>query len=185
SHHQLFTANATINGVTSSESEFSYLNPNLFNVFQPFFNKIAAWLWGHEHNFVLFQNELFGLAKGRLLGASAFEELVSESPYTVKHPNVPYLDPTQYQLQHEPSGYYPHSYAVLDFSQRQQPTDPVQVSYYSYPSWYESAPSNPQSTFIFSETYEQPTPSVRATLVYGYSVTLSSEGGLLSVGPLY
>ena len=185
SHHQLFTANATINGMTSSESEFSYLNPNLYNLFQPFFGKIAAWLWGHEHNFVLFQNELFGLAKGRLLGASAFEELVSESPYTVKHPNVPYLDPTKYQLPPETSGYYPHSYAILDFSRREQPTDPVQVSYYQFPSWYDSTPGDPQSTFICSESYVRPVPPPRATIVYGDSVTLSSEGGLLYVGPLY
>src|SRR5207249_4688448 len=95
SHHQLFTANANVNGALSSESEFPYLNPFLLDAFQPFFaDKVAAWLWGHEHNFVLFQDGLFGLARGRLLGASAFDELTSESPYAVKHTNVPYLDPT-------------------------------------------------------------------------------------------
>src|SRR5207244_1267414 len=67
---------------TSSESEFPYLNPKLLDVFEPFFaTGIAAWLWGHEHNFVLFQNGLFGLSKGQLLGASAYEE--RESPYEV------------------------------------------------------------------------------------------------------
>src|SRR5439155_15687503 len=105
SHHQLFSAHATINGSASSESEFPYLNPNLLNTFEPFFaSDVAAWLWGHEHNFVLFQNGLFGLSKGRLLGASAFEELVSESPYEVEHPSVPYLDPSKYQLVPESSG---------------------------------------------------------------------------------
>jgi hypothetical protein len=56
---------------------------NLLNAFQPCFrSRVAAWLWGHEHNFVLFENGLFGLAKGRLLSASAFEEMVSESRMT-------------------------------------------------------------------------------------------------------
>jgi Calcineurin-like phosphoesterase len=186
SHHQLFTANATINGLASFQREFSYLNPNLLNVFEPFFGKIAAWLWGHEHNFVLFQNGLFGLEKGRLLGASAFEEQVSESPYTVKHPNVPYLDPTKYQLQPEQQfGYYPHAYAIIEFAGRTQPTDPVQVSYYSFPSWYQQPVQNPQSTLIVPEQYAKPPPLVRATIAYGESVTISSEGGLLFVGPLY
>jgi hypothetical protein len=58
-------------------------------------------------------------------------------------------------------------------------------SYYSYPSWYESVPGDPQSTFVFSESYEKPVPPPRAAILYGDSVTLSSEGGLLYVGPLY
>lgn len=186
SHHQLFTANANINGVVSSESEFPYLNPFLLDSFQPFFrDKVAAWLWGHEHNFVLFQNGLFGLSKGRLLGASAFEELVSESPYTVKHPNVPYLDPTKYQLQPESSGIYPHSYSVIDFSGRTNPTDPVSVTHSSFPSWYEGSPPSPlQSSEIYPETFSLPSPPPRVPVAYGVPVQLSCGGGLLYVGPL-
>jgi hypothetical protein len=185
SHHQLYTANANINGRVSSESEFPYLNPKLMNVFQPFFgDKVAAWLWGHEHNFVLFQNGLFGLSRGRLLGASAFEELTSESPYTVNHPNVPYLDPTKYQLTPESSGIYAHSYGVIDFSARTNPTDPVSVSYFQFPSWYDAAPPNPQGTLIYSETFSQPVPPARQAVDYGSTIKLSVAGGLLSVGPL-
>jgi hypothetical protein len=186
SHHQLFTANANINGVVSSESEFPYLNPFLLDSFQPFFrDKVAAWLWGHEHNFVLFQNGLFELAKGRLLGASAFEELVSESPYTVKHPNVPYLDPTQYQLQPETvSGIYPHSYSVIDFSGRNSPTDPVSVTHYSFPSWYEGTPPTLQSVEIFAESFSAPSPPPEVPVTYGVPVQLSCAGGLLYVAAL-
>jgi Calcineurin-like phosphoesterase len=185
SHHQLFTANANINGVVSSESEFPYLNPFLLDSFQPFFrDNVAAWLWGHEHNFVLFQNGLFGLAMGRLLGASAFEELVSESPYTVKHPNVPYLDPTQYQLKPETSGIYPHSYSVIDFSVRNSPTDPVAVTHYSFPSWYEGTPPTLQSTVIHPENFSLLSPPPRVPVTYGASVQLSCGGGLLYVAAL-
>ncbi|MBX3119132.1 MAG: metallophosphoesterase [Fimbriimonadaceae bacterium] len=185
SHHQVFSANTAINGMYSSESEFPFLNPFLIDVFQPYFKKnVAAWLWGHEHNFVLFKNGIFGLEKGRLVGASAFEEAFDQSPYKVNYPNVPYLDPTKYQLKPNQYGYYSHSYGVIDFAGRKTPTDAVSVSYYEFPSWYDKPPTNPQGTLIYTETYAMPKPAPQPAVTYGVPIQLSVEGGLQYIGPL-
>ena len=81
---------------------------------------------------VLYQNGLLGLPRGRLIGSSAYEETTGESPYTVVYPDIPYLDPANYQLEAE-NDYYNHSYAVINFK-RAQPNDPIKISYYQYPS---------------------------------------------------
>ena len=53
----------------------------------PYYDRIAAWFRGHQHNLVIFKdNQIFpgdkaGLKKGRLVGCSAYEETVAESPY--------------------------------------------------------------------------------------------------------
>jgi Calcineurin-like phosphoesterase len=183
SHHQLFSANSKINGMTSSESEFPYLNPMLLNVFEPYFRtKIAAWVWGHEHSLGIFQNGLFGLAKGRLVGASAWEELTSESPYTVNYPQVPYLQPTTWEAPANAppnDAYLQHSYATIDLS-----TDPPNVSYYAFPSWYDQRPTNPQSTHLFDETLSLPSPAPQTQVDFGSPIALAVEGGLTFVGPL-
>lgn len=186
SHHQVFTANAKINGATSSQSEFPYLNPFLLSAFQPFFRrKIAAWLWGHEHNFVLYQDGVFGLAKGRLEGASAFEEMAGEDPYENKYPeHVPYLDPRKYQLSRNAEGYYSHSYSIIDLSARSGPTDPVTATYYEFPAWYENPPKDPRSTVIFTEDYALPDPPAQPEVKYAEAVHLSIEGGLAYVSHL-
>jgi len=179
SHHQLFTANATINGMASSQSEFPYLNPFLLRPFLPYFRtRVAAWMWGHEHNFVLFRDGLFGLAKGRLIGASAFEETKAESPYQVKYPAVAYLDSAKYRVSPNAQGYYAHSYAVIDFAGRASPGDPVQVSYYAYPSWYKAKPADAKGTLIYSEPYALPAPAPQSPITFGAKVHLSIGGGL-------
>lgn len=183
SHHQLFSANTKINGMLSAESEFPYLNTMLLNVFEPYFRtKIAAWMWGHEHSLGIFQNDLFGLAKGRLVGASAWEELASQSPYTVNYPEVPYLQPTTWKAPPNAppnDAYLQHSYATIDFS-----TDPANVSYYAFPSWYKQPPTDPASTLLFSEGFSLPEPAPQSEVEFGSDVALAVEGGLTLVGPL-
>jgi hypothetical protein len=182
SHHQLFSANAKLNGMLSPYSDLPYLNPYLVNAFLPYFTTdVAAWLWGHEHNFVLYENGLFGLAKGRLIGCSAYEELVSANPYKVNYDEVPYLDPTKYQLGSD-AGYYNHGYAVIDLSRRSQPTDPISIQYYQFPSWYGTPASSPQSQFIYGETFTKPTPSQPVS--YGTPIRLFAQEGFY-IGPLY
>ena len=88
SHHQLFSANARINGSWTGDTAF--LNKRLFNTFQPYFNRVSAWFWGHEHNFAPYQNGLFGLNMARLLGNSAYEETKDDDPYKVNYPAIPY-----------------------------------------------------------------------------------------------
>jgi hypothetical protein len=120
---------------------------------------------------------------GRLIGSSAYEEAQSSNPYVINHPEVPYYDPTQYRLQAS-AGYYDHSYSVIDLSQREQPTDPLQMTHYSFPSWYPTAPPSPASTEIFSEQIVQPQQAPHPAVNFGDLITLRAEEGL-PIGPLY
>ena len=43
---------------------------------------ISGWLWGHEHSFMLFKQNVLGLNKGRLLGNSSFHVVYDkQNPY--------------------------------------------------------------------------------------------------------
>jgi hypothetical protein len=152
SHHQLFSAGEDIRS-----SARPWLNEYLLGVFQPYFrDRVAAWLWGHEHNLVLYADGVMGLQKGRLIGASAYEETLGEDPYTVKHPQIPYLDPTRYRLG-AAEGYYNHSYAIIDLGVRKAPQDPVSITYYQYPSWSgvrTPYPAPPANETIFTESLD-------------------------------
>jgi hypothetical protein len=63
SHHPLFTRNEPL-GTNRS------VNPRLQTQFQGHLANIALWLWGHEHNQVIY-GPFAGLARGRCIGASA------------------------------------------------------------------------------------------------------------------
>lgn len=153
-HHQLFTANDTI---TTDSRLPNYINMSLGNQIAPYFSRIAMWLWGHEHDIAIFQNGLFGLAMGRLVGSSAYEEATSDNPYGVKYPQVPFnqsLEPTAQ------NGYFPHACCVFNL-QRTNPTDPINVTYYATPAWYETPPSPlPGLVPVFNERIA-PAASVR------------------------
>ena len=184
SHHQMYSHHAKLNGSLSSYGSYPNLNKYLLDVFRPYFNgKVAGWMWGHEHNQVIYQDGLYGLPKGRLTGASAFEEMTSENPYTVNYPNVPIQ--SQYQLGNS-YGYYNHGYAIIDLSVRQNPTDPVEISYYEYPSWGEPSPTpNPipsTPTFMMKESVAPVPVQTGAQLEYGQTVQFNSEGGLDYIG---
>ncbi len=151
SHNQLFSARLGLNDGTKP-----YLNSHLLEAFAPYFSdRIAAWMWGHEHNFAAFQNDLFGLAKGRLLGCSAYEEMTLFDPYEVKYPQVPYLDPVKYRVSFE-GGYYNHAYALVDLK-RAEPSAPLSISYYQFPSWGDSPPQSQEPVLILEEKLERPT----------------------------
>ena len=182
SHHQVFTANSAING------EFTkyvpYLNPFLQNYFENYLQShVGLWLWGHEHNLVLYKNNLFGVAKGRLVGCSAFEEEASSDPYKVNYPQVPYLDPLKYRVSAS-NGYYNHGYAVIDFSTRKFPEDKAEVSYFEFPSWGENPPSNPSSRLILTESFERPQ-AIGAPIKYNQNVQVSLNGVNSFIGPLH
>lgn len=78
SHHQLFTAFGDGVGEGSSRKTLAY-NPRLRSVFRPFMENIALWLWGHEHNFEVF-NPYIGLKKGRCIGGSAVPVMEPQNP---------------------------------------------------------------------------------------------------------
>ena len=185
SHHQLFSHHAKINGSLSTFGSYPNLNKYLLDVFQPYFgNKVAAWLWGHEHNQVIYQDGLYGLPKGRLLGASAYEELTSEDPYAVKYPNTP-IDPN-IKLSNA-QGYYNHGFAIIDFSVRNAPKDPVKISYYEYPSWGSVPPPNiPRTpTFMFEETIAIVPVNIGNPISYGQTININLENGLDFISHFY
>jgi len=183
SHHQLFSHIAKINGQESRYSGYPNMNKGLLDVFQPYFkNKVAAWLWGHEHNQVMYQSNLYGLGKGRLIGASAFEEAKSDDPYEVKYPNCPYKK--EYKLgKHD--DFYNHGYAIINFGVRKKPTDPVKINYYQYPSWGRNAPNPIPTTAskIHGESLKMPTPENKKAIKFKEDLHLSLEDGLDCIGP--
>lgn len=174
SHHQLFSANVKLNG--SGTSNQPNINNSLQTIFGPYlWNKVAAWIWGHEHNMVLYQNGLLGLPKGRLVGSSSYEETTGEGPYTVNYPNIPYLDPANYQLEAQ-NGYYNHSYAVIEFK-RAEPEDAIKISYYQYPSWGGTNPSPPQTaSLVFSEPLDLFKPTSGVPIVFSRSLFMQMSG---------
>ncbi|HEY6764906.1 MAG TPA: hypothetical protein VI386_09045 [Candidatus Sulfotelmatobacter sp.] len=143
-----------------------YLNDNLFATFEPYFESIAGWIWGHEHNLAAYVNNAFGLSAGRLIGASSYEETQAENPYAVVYPEVPYL-PGGPQL-HVRDSYMNHTFAMIAVTAGQMPS----ITYYEFPSWgdYDS-PQNPQPTPLFSETFAQPAPYANQLW------TLQTDGG--------
>jgi hypothetical protein len=152
SHHQLFTRDA--NNMIDSNVE-PYFNRYLHSYFSAYFNKIAAWYWGHEHSFAIYQDGIFGLAKGRLLGSSSYEVPQTGSDgtsiYDNDYPIVPYAS-DNVQPPVDADGFFYHACAVFDFK-RTNPADPINVKYYSFPSWaqYESMPSNANLALMYSE----------------------------------
>jgi len=146
SHHQLFSAKETL-----SKGANPCLNENLHATFQPYFDRTAAWFWGHEHNLIIFKDGLSfagdtqPLRKGRLVGCSAYEESLAEDPYGTADAckaatfieNMPKLGLSKYKS--ETQQFYNHAFALLEVSPIQ-----IKASYYEYPSWdQEYAPPDP------------------------------------------
>jgi len=154
SHHQLYSGDAMINGTTDPGS--NYLNDHLLSYFRPYFPKVSAWFWGHEHSLGIFEDGLYGLPIGRLVGNSGYQEADSEAPFTSNNllnvyasPEV-VLDSTVVPY-NDPSGtpWYQHSCAVIDFADTAAPA----VTYYEYPVWPTGYPQPPLAlTPKFTET---------------------------------
>jgi calcineurin-like phosphoesterase family protein len=155
SHHQLFSANSPIN----KSGARPFVNEALLGTFSPFFDRIGAWFWGHEHNLVIFKDGQFGLKKGRLVGCSAFQSGEHEDPYEVKFSDVAYIDQMP-QLGFSPFGpalqkYYNHAFALLEVSPAK-----IEVSYFEYPSWDRDFKGNePDLSAPFHRETIAPTPA--------------------------
>jgi 3',5'-cyclic AMP phosphodiesterase CpdA len=190
SHHQLYSTNAKLNGAISAYAALPYLNPYLYQPFSPYLQKkVAAWIWGHEHNFSLFQPGLLQLQQGVLLGCSAYEELTSADPFAQTYPQIPYQTPlADWQLgtNKDPDGtaYYNHAFAIMDFGARRQPADPVVTRYYQYPAWSTNPPSNADSTLLAERRYAKPTAGPIIPVSSGDKTHLFSQEGLF-VSPYY
>lgn len=154
SHHQLYSA-LDVCGVAQKQitgadgkpapdpDDFNreWINTGLWRQFGPMFgDRIAAWLWGHEHNLEIFQDHyrpadwptdtsdaktIFKtLPKGRCAGHSAMPVQESEGPYVQKYP-VPLaradakLDIT--------NGWYNHGFQLLELAGAGKP---ARLSYF-------------------------------------------------------
>ena len=154
SHHQLISAKETLNAGLRP-----YLNEYLYASFKQYFDRIAAWYWGHEHNFILYDDDLkiqasdLPLKKGRLVGCSAYEEDETGDPYDIKHPEARFLDKMpRLHVSNYTTGlqkFYNHAFAILDVT-----PDRVTATYYEYPSWGTASgpPSDPAiDKFMYQE----------------------------------
>ncbi|MCI0669550.1 MAG: metallophosphoesterase [Myxococcaceae bacterium] len=73
SHHQLFTFAGV--GHDARKRPLA-VNPNLHAQLGPALPDVALWLWGHEHNVLVFE-PYAGLQRGRCIGAGAVPNLVN------------------------------------------------------------------------------------------------------------
>lgn len=98
-HHQLYTRFEKIGGQA--------VNQNLLHKLQDVLPSLTAWLWGHEHNMVIYgkyQNVL-----GRCIGHGAFP--VSNQPaFSDNFPEVPLED---VHLECDTDGFYRHGYVLM------------------------------------------------------------------------
>ncbi len=112
-HHPLFTRNSSISRMA--------VNAVLHRQFAAYLPEIALWMWGHEHNLLVYE-PFAGLAKGRCVGASAVpvaavEDLTRPSP-DLDGQDVPDLvEANGRPIALEPEAYgnlYRLSYALID-----------------------------------------------------------------------
>jgi Calcineurin-like phosphoesterase len=116
SHHQLFSAAGSVGN--SPEGKPLAVNPFLYGAFSNVMDLIELWIWGHEHNLILFE-EYVGLARGRCIGSAAVPTLLEEKPYTpdpslvlpAGQSSPPIMDPS---VRLGDNGeFYNHAYALL------------------------------------------------------------------------
>jgi len=166
SHHQLYSAldvcgvaQKTVAGDTSpdpTDPNRIWVNTALWRQFGPAFgDKVAAWLWGHEHNLNIFASSyrpadwpagtpemetvLKTLPKGRCAGHSAIPVAEAEAPYAVKYP-VP-QEPPGITLGLT-DGWYNHGFELMELNGR---GNPARLRY------YQVAAVDPTPKLLFEE----------------------------------
>jgi hypothetical protein len=100
SHHQLFSGYEKIGD--------SPVNQSLLQQLQSVLSKITMWLWGHEHDLVIFDK--YQGVYGRCIGHGAF-------PVGIDEPQVPILPgvPVNAKVQLDKGiSFYRHGFAILD-----------------------------------------------------------------------
>ena len=103
SHHQLFTAFEDIGGSSA-------VNDKLQAQTGPLLEKIAIWIWGHEHNLVIYKKQMNILA--RCVGHGAFPVGLTEVPDRPKHPEIATED---FRLA-QGKEFYAHGYAIVELN---------------------------------------------------------------------
>ena len=102
SHHQLFSAFEGICGKSVNETLYGQVKDILPNV--------AVWLWGHEHNQVIYEN--YKGVLGRCIGHGAFPIAKDQIPATPKFPEVPVKK--NVQLGGDP--FFDHGYVLVELN---------------------------------------------------------------------
>ncbi|HEY4025774.1 MAG TPA: metallophosphoesterase [Candidatus Dormibacteraeota bacterium] len=134
SHHQLFSAHSALNGPRSGR--IANFNTDLYRTVEPYLDRIAMWMWGHEHSLALYQDGLKDVSRCRLVGCSAFEIGTDDDPYRVRFADVSYRQP--FVRLSKVNGLYSHGFAVIDLGE-------AAVDYYEFPSWSGTAPESPRA----------------------------------------
>lgn len=135
SHHPLFSAHRRLNGTRSGAPQPNF-NSRLYASVEPYLDRIALWLWGHEHSLAIYEDGAHRVARARLIGCSAFETETEDDPYEVKFPGAPYRQPlVRLSIEH---GWYDHGFAVVDLA-----GTAATAGYYQFPSWSGPAPATP------------------------------------------
>jgi len=142
SHHQAFSAHSAINGPDSGEPQDR--NQQLLNSLDLDLGRVIAWLWGHEHNLVLFEDGQLGVAKGRLVGCSAFETTPGDDPYQINFPAIRVQPP---RLQRS-GNWFNHGCALVDLGKNQ-------IAYLQMAAWTEGMPvPRPTLTEMTHEAFD-------------------------------
>ena len=162
SHHQLFSRNSPVGMTCSLFGKKAWgVNPRLHRQLREVLDDVTVWLWGHEHNTVIFE-KTDGLPLGRCVGSGAIPVPTEPDPYAdyTAHPlvapggvQVPRQDP-KHRLSSAPNDYgedlFYHGYAMVEFNGAS-----ATVTYYQVP------PSRARteaegSTAVFAETFGAP-----------------------------
>jgi hypothetical protein len=168
SHHQLYSA-LNVCGVAQKQitgadgttagapDDFNriWINTGLWRQFgEDFGSRVAAWLWGHEHNLGIYADNyrpadwptagsdaavLRALPKGRCVGHGAIPVQQSEAPYAEKYP-VPLVDPNL--TLGLTGGWYNRGFELVELAGA---GSPAKISY------YQVAGIDPTPLLIYSE----------------------------------
>ncbi|HEX8694902.1 MAG TPA: metallophosphoesterase [Longimicrobium sp.] len=132
-HHQLYSGAGPVGEQDQGGQTVRWgINPLLYEQVRPYFGQIPVWLWGHEHNSVVFQPRQ-GVPPGRCIGSAAVPMMVIQDPYRqdatlqgVDGIDVPQMDPS-HELGNNGVEYY-HGFAMLTLDAQQ-----ATVTYYQVP----------------------------------------------------
>ena len=114
SHHQLFSAFEQIGGQA--------VNQKILPQVQDILPDLTLWLWGHEHNQVIYQRYLNVLA--RCIGHGAFP-VSSTPPYPAPNAGVP-LEKVNLDL--DPNNFYRHGYVLMKLNGASADLSYIQVN---------------------------------------------------------
>lgn len=132
SHHQPFSAFGPVG--QGRHKEKLYVNRRLIGTIdgagpdgmgENYLPKVAAWLFGHEHNTIVYE-PYAGIQKARCLGSSAIPaDATDGDPYHVVDPSIPWKQDVKLGVT---GNFYNHGYAVMDLD-----GEHASISYYQYP----------------------------------------------------